>query len=92
MEKFTKRTHTIQCTVNDYRAPVRWFRDDVELREDDAAIAHKYEFEKSILGHCKLTIRDCAHADAGLYKCKIDNTKHVTKCSVSFKGSYRLNS
>ena len=46
----------------------------------------KYTMEKSILGHCTLTILKARREDAGLYKCKIDNTKHVTKCNVSFKG------
>ena len=46
----------------------------------------KFTMEKSILGHCTLTILKARREDAGLYKCKIDNTKHVTKCNVSFKG------
>ena len=46
----------------------------------------KFTMEKSILGHCTLTIMKARREDAGVYKCKIDNTKHVTKCSVSFKG------
>ena len=49
--------------------------------------AGKFAMEKSILGHCTLTILKARHEDAGVYKCKIDNTKHVTKCSVNFKGS-----
>ena len=48
--------------------------------------AGKLTIEKSILGHCTLTILNARHEDAGLYKCKIDNTRHVTKCNVSFKG------
>ena len=27
-----KRDLTIQCTVNDYKAPVRWFKGDVEIK------------------------------------------------------------
>ena len=31
-EKVVKRDLTIQCTVNDYKAPVRWFKGDVEIK------------------------------------------------------------
>ena len=31
-EKVVKRDMTIQCTVNDYKAPVRWFKGDVEIK------------------------------------------------------------
>ena len=53
--------------------------------------AGKFATEKSILGHCTLTITKARHEDAGVYKCKIDNTKHVTKCTVNFKGLLILN-
>ena len=31
-EKVVKRDLTVQCTVNDYKAPVRWFKGDVEIK------------------------------------------------------------
>jgi hypothetical protein len=73
--------------VNSYKAPVRWFKGDEEIAEDGV----KYIVEKpSILGLCKLTISNASLTDTGVYKCKIDNTKHVTKCSITFKGSPQI--
>lgn len=63
-------------------APVRWFKGETEIRD-----SKKYSLEKNVLGHCKLNILNPTENDSGLYKCKIDNTKFVTKCAVTLKGN-----
>jgi len=84
----TKRDHTIVCAVNDFRAPVKWFKGDEEIAEDNA----KFVIEKDFIGHCKLTIVQAKKEDGGVYKCKIEGTKSVTKCTASFEGGQRRRS
>ena len=85
MESLTKREVTLSCTVNDYRAPVRWFKGDQEIPVEENP--SKYLVEKpTVIGVCKLTILDATLADAGTYKCTIDDTNCVTKCVVKLEG------
>ena len=73
--------------VNSYKAPVKWFKGDKEIAVEEGEQDEKYLVEKDILGHCKLTVFNAQKADAGTYKCKIENTKHVTKCAVALEGT-----
>ena len=77
----------LECAVNDYRAPIKWYRGDEEIPKDKP---DKYLFEKDIIGHHKLIIRNLKKKDTAIYKCRIQNTKHVTKCSVKVIGNVRL--
>jgi len=79
----TKRDHTLVCAVNDFRAPVKWFKGDEEIVE---GASDKFIIEKDFIGHCKLTIVNAAKEDGAVYKCRIDGTKSVTKCTASFEG------
>ena len=81
----TTKNLTLQCMVNDYRAPVRWFKGDQEIVED----GKHFIVDKDFIGNCKLTIVRATKDDSGMYKCKIDNTKSVTKTTVNFEG-FRL--
>ena len=73
--------------VNDYRAPIKWYKGDDEIPTDKPA---QYLFENDIIGHHKLIIRAPKKKDTATYKCRIQNTKHVTKCSLKIVGNVRL--
>ena len=77
---------TIQCSVNDYRAPIKWYKGDEELPTDKY---DKYLFEKDIIGNHKLIVRKLRKKDTGIYKCRIQNTKQVTKCSLKVVGNVK---
>ena len=81
-EAATTKNLVLQCMVNDYRAPVRWFKGEEEILEDNK----KFSVDKDFIGNCKLTIINAQKSDSGIYKCKIDNTKSVTKSVVTFEG------
>lgn len=87
-DSLTKKELTITCTVNDHRAPVRWFKGEEEITSEK--FGDKYIIEKNLIGHCKLTIVDAQFADSANYKCIIDNTKCVTRCVVNFEGNLML--
>ena len=78
------RTLTLECAVNDYRAPIKWYKGDEELPTNKL---DKYLFEKDIIGNHKLIIRNLKKKDTAIYKCRIQNTKHVTKCSLKVIGN-----
>ena len=84
-EATVKEDLTIQCTVNDFNAPVKWYKGDDEITGNELPL--KYVIDKSMLGHCKLTIKKATKADSATYKCRIVGTKQVTKGTVTFKGS-----
>lgn len=83
-EAYTGRDFSIVCMVNDYRAPVRWFKGDQELPENKF---ERFLVTKDFVGNCKLTIIEPRREDSAVYKCVIDNTTSVTKGSVKFEGS-----
>lgn len=72
--------------VNDYRAPVKWYKGDQEI-PDDKLPDQKLTVEKDFLGNCRLIIAKAVKEDSGLYKCKIEGTKSVTRVQVTFEGS-----
>lgn len=69
---------------------MKWFKGDLELSNTailSEADRRKYLVEKDILGVCRLVIREASiKEDEGLYKCKIEKTKHVTKTTVKLSG------
>ena len=77
---------TLQCTLNNYRASVVWYKDKTKLSENAA----NYSIEKDIIGTCKLIIKAPTKADAGKYSCKIvgrEKEKNCfTKTEVLIKG------
>ena len=81
------RSKVLECEVNDYRAPIKWFKGDEELPTDQP---NKYLLEKDILGNHKLIIKHLKKKDSGIYKCRIVNTKHVTKCSLKVIGNVTM--
>ena len=78
---------TLMCTVNDHRAPVKWYRGDKEIEADGA----KYEVEKDIIGNCRLLVRNPQKGDVAKYSCKIVGREKdkscVTKTELVLKGS-----
>ena len=76
----------LACSLNNYRAPVAWFRDKVQLTEDGDRVS----IDKDITGSCRLTLRDPTKADAGRYSCRIvgrEKEKNCfTKTEVVIKG------
>ncbi len=87
-ESVSKRDAVLECQVNDYRAPVSWFRGDVKLEEDK--FDGRYLVSKDFVGNCRLTIVDATKEDAGTYKCAIDGTKSVTKGMLKIRGSWTV--
>jgi len=75
---------TLECTVSDPRSQVKWYKGDEEIPTDQP---DKYLFEKDSIGNHKLIIRKPRKKDSGTYKCRIKNTKHVTKCSLKIVGN-----
>ena len=78
---------TLECTVSDPRSQVKWYKGDEEIPTDQP---DKYLFEKDSIGNHKLIIRKPRKKDSGTYKCRIKNTKHVTKCSLKIVGNVGL--
>ena len=74
------------CTLNNYRAPVAWFKEKTKLSEEN----EQFSIDKDIIGSCKLTIKNPTKADAGKYSCKIvgrEKEKNcLTKTEVIIKG------
>ena len=82
---------TLQCTVNDYRAPIKWYKGEKEKEEELPTDKYnKYIFEKDVIGNHKLIIKNLKKSDTTTYKCRIQNTKHVTKCSLKVVGNVKL--
>jgi hypothetical protein len=81
---FTGHEIEFACQVNSYKAPLKWYKDDEELRETSDG---KYVFGKDIIGNATLLIRGASKGDSGTYKCRIENTKLVTKCVLSVAGA-----
>ena len=81
----------IVCTLNNYRAPVAWFKEKTKISEED----ERFRIEKDIIGTCKLTIKNPTKVDAGKYICKIvgrEKEKNcLTKTEVIIKGSFCMN-
>ena len=78
---------TLECTVSDPRSQVKWYKGDEEIPTNQP---DKYLFEKDSIGNHKLIIRKPRKKDSGTYKCRIKNTKHVTKCSLKIVGNVGL--
>ena len=76
------------CTLNNYRAPVAWFKEKTKLSEEN----ERFSIDKDIIGSCKLTIKNPTKADAGKYSCKIvgrEKEKNcLTKTEVIIKGRF----
>ena len=87
----------LKCTLNNYRASVKWFKDNVELDKEDES---KFVQEKDIMGNCTLKILDASKEDSGKFTCKIvgkirlvgeeKKEKCVTKTKVTIKGTQSL--
>ena len=77
----------LQCTLNSYKANVKWFRDRTEIKETDL----RFSIEKDIIGTCRLYIKNPTKADSGRYSCRIvgrEKEKNCfTKTEVIIKGS-----
>ena len=62
----------MRCTLNSYKAPVKWYKDNKELD------AEEYIQDKNIMGVCTLKIIDPVKEDAGKFSCKIvGKVRHV---------------
>ena len=80
---FTRHEIDFVCQVNSYKAPLKWYKDDEELSE---SYNEKYTITKDIIGNATLVIKNATKSDAGTYKCRIENTKLVTKCVLTVSG------
>lgn len=88
----------LKCTLNNYRATVKWFKDNQELDKEDES---KYIQDKDIMGNCTLKILDGSKEDSGKFTCKIvgrirlvgeeKKEKCVTKTKVTIKGTTSIN-
>ena len=76
----------LQCTLNSYRANVKWFREKTEIKEGD----ERYSIDKDIIGTCRLYIRNPTQSDGGKYSCRIVGRERekncFTKTEVTIKG------
>ena len=76
----------LQCTLNSYRANVKWFRERTEIKEGD----QRFSIDKDIIGTCRLYIKNPTLADSGKYSCRIvgkEKEKNCfTKTEVTIKG------
>ena len=79
---FTRHEIEFVCQVNSYKAPLKWYKDDEEISEDD----DRFVITKDIIGNATLVVKRVTKADAGTYKCRIENTKLVTKCVLTVSG------
>ena len=77
----------LQCSLNSYRATVRWFKEKTEIKEGD----ERFSIDKDIIGTCRLYIKNPTKADSGRYCCRIvgrEKEKNCfTKTEVIIKGS-----
>ena len=92
--KFLAKSHSgpvseelvLQCTLNSYRANVKWFRERTEIKEGD----QRFSIDKDIIGTCRLYIKNPTLADSGKYSCRIvgkEKEKNCfTKTEVTIKG------
>ncbi len=84
----TRRDLTLECMVNNHRAPVSWVvGTEPGARELKEGQHGRILVEKDFIGHCRLIIKASRLEDAGVYRCRIDGTKSITKCSVTLEGS-----
>jgi len=83
-EGFTNHTIEFNCQVNSHKAKLKWFKDDEELPD---VFNHKYSITKDIIGNAMLVINKATKADIGTYKCRIEGTKLVTKCTLTVSGT-----
>jgi hypothetical protein len=81
---FTGHEIEFACQVNSYKAPLKWYKDDEELPEEGGG---RYVINKDIIGNATLVIKRATRGDAGVYKCRIENTKLITKCVLSVTGT-----
>ena len=76
----------LQCTLNSYKASVKWFREKTEIKEGDP----RFSIDKDIIGTCRLYIKNPTLADSGKYSCRIvgkEKEKNCfTKTEVTIKG------
>ena len=76
----------LQCTLNSYKAKVKWFREMKEIKEGD----QRFSIDKDIIGTCRLYIKNPTLADSGKYSCRIvgkEKEKNCfTKTEVTIKG------
>ena len=76
----------IKCTLNTYKAPVKWYKEKKEISSDDT----RFDIDKDIIGVCTLKIKNPNKGDAGKYSCKIvgrEKEKNCfTKTEVFIKG------
>ena len=80
---FTNHEIEFACQVNSYKAPLKWYKDDEEISETDT---DRYVVTKDIIGNATLVVKRAKKSDAGIYKCRIENTKLVTKCVLTVSG------
>ncbi|CAK9301085.1 unnamed protein product [Gordionus sp. m RMFG-2023] len=64
---------TLECQVNDKRAPVTWY-----FKGQPIDIDAKYGIAKDLMGRCTLKITDCRLEDAGEYVCKINDQTYTS--------------
>ena len=93
--KFLAKSHSgmvseelvLQCSLNSYKASVKWFRERTEIKEGD----ERFSIDKDIIGTCRLYIKSPTKADSGKYSCRIvgrEKEKNCfTKTEVIIKGS-----
>ena len=91
---FLAKTHSgqvseelvLQCTLNSYKANVKWFRETKEIKEGD----QRFSIDKDIIGTCRLYIKNPTLAESGKYSCRIvgkEKEKNCfTKTEVTIKG------
>lgn len=79
-EGFLHRDLDLECVVNNYKAPIVWYKGDQKIEEG----TDKYEITKDMTGLCRLTIKNAVKADSGEYSCRVDKQTVKTVCNTKF--------
>ncbi|KAG1651275.1 Twitchin [Nymphon striatum] len=77
VDQYVKREVELECSVNHFKAPTKWFKGDRRVES-----GNKYKISKDQHGKITFRINDAQLADAGIYTCKI-NEENFTKCKVT---------
>jgi len=80
---YLKREFDLECQVDNYKAPVEWFKGETQLEPDES----KYEISKDLTGVCRLKFLCPVKADNGEYSCRIEKQNLKTATKMSFVGN-----
>lgn len=87
-EGYLHRDHDLECQVNNYKAPISWYKGDQKIEEG----TDKYEITKDMTGVCRLIIKDPVKADSGDFSCRVDGQTAKTACHLKFVRKQLFNS